>query len=83
MPDKTTLEHLEEMLEDSDRRLNELGLREQDPRPGLRLVPTGDDAPPSGDPLLDRLVASVDALAPSGRRRRPKLAVMRGGRDDA
>lgn len=49
----------------------------------LRLMPTGDDAR-SSDPLLDRLVASVDALLPAGgHRRRAKLTVVKAGRDDA
>jgi hypothetical protein len=80
MPDEpeTTREILDRLLEKSNRRLIELGLRSPDPRPDLRVLPTGES-----DPLLDRLVASVDALAPAGRRRRPKLAVVQGGRDDA
>lgn len=49
----------------------------------LRLMPTGDAAPPSSDPTLDRLTAAVDHLqALAGKRSRAKLTVVEGGRDD-
>lgn len=51
--------------------------------PVLRPVRTCDAAPPPADPLLDRLVASVNALEDRVGKRRPKLTVVKGGRDVA
>lgn len=73
-------------LAEADRLLDESPPLEKHrpPRPELRLMPTGDDASPSSDPLLDRLTAAVDVLqARAGTRPRPMLTVVREGGDDA